>query len=52
MRVPRQNQNEGPRTSGVSHNKRGGTFYVLDNPQTFKSMSDLLTGEIAPATAE
>ena len=33
-----------------SQNGRGGTFYVLDHPELFKSLTDLLRGETAPAS--
>jgi hypothetical protein len=29
-------------------NGRGGTFYVLDNPKLFESMTSLLNGQTAP----
>ena len=31
-----------------SQNGRGGTFYVLDHPQLFKNLTDLLSGQTAP----
>ena len=33
-----------------SQNGRGGTFYVLDHPQLFKSLTDLLSGQTAPCS--
>lgn len=35
---------------GDSQNGRGGTFYVLDDPQLFKSLTGLLKGDTAPAS--
>ena len=35
-------------TCDTSQNGRGGTFYVLDNPKLFESMTSLLKGQTAP----
>jgi hypothetical protein len=35
-------------TCDSSQNGRGGTFYVLDNPKLFESMTNLLKGQTAP----
>lgn len=46
--VPRKTKSAPKGTCDSSQDGRGGTFYVLDNPKLFESMTSLLKGQTAP----
>lgn len=45
---PRKTKSAPKGTCDSSQDGRGGTFYVLDNPKLFESMTNLLKGQTAP----
>jgi hypothetical protein len=46
--APRKTKSSPKGTCDSSQDGRGGTFYVLDNPKLFESMTNLLKGQTAP----
>ncbi len=46
--VPRKTKSAPKGTCDSSQDGRGGTFYVVDNPKLFESMTNLLKGQTAP----
>jgi hypothetical protein len=46
--VPKKTKSSPKGTCDSSQDGRGGTFYVLDNPKLFESMTNLLKGQTAP----
>ena len=46
--VPKKSKAHPKGTCDSSQDGRGGTFYVLDNPKLFESMTNLLKGTTAP----
>lgn len=47
--APRKTKKSPEGTCDSSQDGRGGTFYVLDNPKLFESLTSLLNGQSAPA---
>ena len=47
--APRKTKSAPKGTCDSSQDGRGGTFYVVDNPKLFESMTNLLKGQTAPA---
>ena len=50
--VPRKTKSAPKGTCDSSQDGRGGTFYVLDNPKLFESMTSLLKGQTAPVVPQ